>query len=262
MKSAAFFDLDKTILGTSSSLAFTRPLYDKGLLNRADVVRSAYRQFVFTVGSANHEQIEKMRHYLSALVAGWDVEHLGQIVLDSLDDIITPTVHAEAIDLIAEHKAAGRDVVIVSASGSEIVKPIADLLGIEHVIATKLEIEHGRYTGRIQFYAYGQNKANAMKVFALQQGYDLQDSYAYSDSETDLPMLEVVGHPYAVNPDTKLRETANERGWPVLSFQKPAALRRPLIDNPEQRKQAMIAATIVAVLFAFTFYRRRRKLAL
>ena len=108
MKSAAFFDLDKTILGTTSSLVFTRPLYDQGLIKRADVVRRAYRQFVFTVADADHQQTERMREYLSALVTGWDVAQLQSIIQDSLDDRITPTVHAEALDLIAQHKAAAK----------------------------------------------------------------------------------------------------------------------------------------------------------
>ena len=135
MKTAAFFDLDKTILGTTSSLAFTRPLYEQGMLKRADVVRSAYQQFLFSTGAADHAQMERMREYLSALVTGWDVEQLTNIVLETLNDRITPTVHLEALELIASHRAAGRDVIIVSASGSEIVHPVAELLGATDAIA-------------------------------------------------------------------------------------------------------------------------------
>lgn len=259
MRSAAFFDLDKTILGTSSSLAFTRPFYDKGLINRADVVRSAYRQFAFTVGSADHEQTERMRQYLSGLVAGWDVESLQRIVNDSLDDIVTPTVHAEAIDLIAQHHAAGREVVVVSASGDEIVRPIAQLLGADHVIATELEVSEGRYTGDIRFYAYGPNKATAMSEFAAAHGIDLLGSFAYSDSITDLPMLEAVGNPCVVNPDQSLREVAVEHGWPMLTFEKPAALKRPIIDDPQQRKQALLFAGVAALLFAWWWQRSKRR---
>lgn len=261
MRSAAFFDLDKTILGTTASLAFTRPFYDKGLIGRADVVRSAYRQFAFTIGSADHEQTEKMRQYLSALVAGWDVESLRQVVADSLDDIVTPTVHAEALELIERHQAAGREVVIVSASGSEIVNPIAGLLGADAVIATELEVKDGRYTGDIRFYAYGPNKAKAMADFAARHGIDLAASYAYSDSITDLPMLEAVGNPCVVNPDGALREVAVEHGWPVLTFEKPAALKRPIIDHPEQRKQALIVASLVAVAVAWWWRSKKREVA-
>jgi len=259
MKIAAFFDLDKTILGTTSSLVFTKPLYDQGLIKRADVVRSAYRQFVFSAGSADHVQMEKMRLYLSALVTGWDVAQLKSIVQESLDDKVTPTVHAEAMRLISEHKARGHDIVIISASGSEIVQPIAKLLGADIAIGTELEIFNGKYTGAITFYAYGPNKAVAIKNLAAEHGYDLSKCFAYSDSVTDLPMLEAVGKPFAINPDSALREVATDRGWPVLTFQKPEAMRRPIIDDPEQRRNAAITVGVLAIFLTWYFKRRTKR---
>lgn len=261
MRAAAFFDLDKTILASSSSLVFTRPLYKIGMINRADVLRSAYRQFVFTIGSADHDQTEKMREYLSQLVTGWKVEELRSVVMDSLDDLVTPTVHAEALELIQSHQAAGRDVVIVSASGSEIVGPIANLLGVDHAIGTEMEVQDGRYTGEISFYAYAHNKAVAMQEYAAEHDIDLATSYAYSDSLTDLPMLEVVGNPVVVNPDSALRTIATERGWPVLTFERPAALRRPLIDDPKQQKQALLLAGFIALFIAWRLRARRQQVA-
>lgn len=259
MKTAAFFDLDKTILGTTSSLVFTKPLYDQGMIKRADVVRSAYQQFLFTTGASDHAQMERMREYLSALVTGWDVEQLTSIVLETLNDRITPTVHLEALELIAAHRAAGRDVIIVSASGSEIVKPVADLLGATDAIATELEVFNGKYTGEITFYAYGENKAYAIREYADKHGYDLGQCFAYSDSITDLPMLEVVGKPIAVNPDSSLRSIATERSWPVLTFEKPVALRRPIIDDPEQRRKAVVAVGVFAVLMTWLVRNRSKK---
>ncbi len=260
MAIAAFFDLDKTILGTSSTLAFTKPLYEQGLIKRADVVQSAYRQFVFTIAGADHDQTERMRQYLSTLVAGWDVEMLHGVVNDSLSEQITPTVHAEALELIEYHKKQGHTVVIVSASGSEIVKPVAELLGADFTIATELEVFNGKYTGQISFYAYAENKARAIKDFAEDRGYDLANCFAYSDSITDLPMLEVVGHPNAVNPDSALKETAMDRSWPILRFEKPAALKRPIIDHPEQQK-ALVAIGIFAIFMTWWFKRRKAKRA-
>ena len=259
MKTAAFFDLDKTILGTTSSLAFTRPLYEQGMLKRADVVRSAYQQFLFSTGTADHAQMERMREYLSALVTGWDVEQLTNIVLETLNDRITPTVHLEALELIASHRAAGRDVIIVSASGSEIVHPVAELLGATDAIATELEVFNGKYTGAITFYAYGENKAKAIREYAGTHGYDLSQCFAYSDSMTDLPMLEVVGKPVAVNPDAALRSIASERSWPVLTFEKPVALRRPILDNPEQRRKAVFAVGVFAVAVTWLVRNRSKK---
>ena len=117
----------------------------------------------------------------------------------------------------------GRDVVIVSASGAEVVEPIGEMLGADAVIATRMEIEEGKYTGDISFYAYAENKATAIEELAREKGYDLSRSYAYSDSITDVHMLEIVGHAYAVNPDRELRKIAASRGWPVHT--RPAACR-------------------------------------
>ncbi|MDP9240731.1 MAG: HAD-IB family hydrolase, partial [Actinomycetota bacterium] len=127
--------------------------------------------------------------------------------------------------LIEEHHAAGHDVVLVSSSGEEVVTAIGEMLGVDRVVATRMVEHEGRYTGEIEFYAYGPNKAEAIRELALAHGYDLAASYAYSDSSTDLPMLEAVGHPNAVNPDKALRRAAAARGWPILSFARPVRLR-------------------------------------
>ena len=113
-----------------------------------------------------------------------------------------------AATLIEEHHLAGRDVIIVSASGAEVVEPIGEMLGADGVIATRMQIVDGKYSGDIDFYAYAENKATAIEELAAEKGYDLARSYAYSDSVTDLHMLEIVGHPYAVNPDKELRKIA------------------------------------------------------
>jgi HAD superfamily hydrolase (TIGR01490 family) len=259
MKVAAFFDLDKTILGLNSALVFTRPFYDEGLINRADVLQSAYRQFVFSLGSADAAQTEKMRQYLSAMVAGWSVEQLNSIVQASLDAKVLPSVHAEALELMRQHKAAGHDVVIVSASGNEIVQPISKLLEADYAVGTQLEVVDGKYTGQIQFYAYGSAKAEAIRSAAEAHGYDLSQCYAYSDSSTDLPMLEVVGLPHAVNPDAELKQVAIERGWPILQFKRPEALKRPIIDDPVQRKQAAVTFGLLAIFIGWWLKKRANK---
>ncbi len=258
MASAAFFDLDKTILAKSSSFAFAKPFYKEGLIGRADVVRSAYAQFVFFASGADHDQMESMRHYMSELVTGWEVEKVQQIVAETLDDIIDPMVFQEAIDLMAEHRAAGRDVIIISSSGTDVVEPIGARLGADLAIGTQVAIEAGRYTGEIVFYAYGEGKAEAMRSLADERGYLLGDCYAYSDSATDLPMLEAVGHPVAVNPDAALRTIAGERGWPTVDFRRPVAM-RPILE----KRQAMAAGAGVAlgaVALGLTWYARRRAL--
>ena len=163
MRAAAFFDLDKTILAKSSSFAFARPFYKEGLIGRSDVIRSAYAQFVYLASGADHDQMETMREYMSKLVTGWNVDQVQAIVGETLDDIVDPMVYEEAVQLIEEHKAAGDDVIIISSSGTDIVEPIGERLGVDLAIGTQVAIEEGEYTGEILFYAYGEGKADAMR---------------------------------------------------------------------------------------------------
>jgi HAD superfamily hydrolase (TIGR01490 family) len=183
--------------------------------------------------------MERMRHYLSRMAAGWNAQQVRDIVATTLSELIAPLVYEEATALIAEHHAAGRDVVLVSASGSEVVEPIGAMLGAEHVVATRMVIEDGRYSGDIEFYAYGENKATAIHGLAEEFGYKLDESYAYSDSATDLPMLLTVGHPHAVNPDKALRREATARGWPILDFNRPVSLHSRFPSAAAARAAAM-----------------------
>ena len=224
---AAFFDLDKTIIAKSSTFAFSKPFQAGGLISRRAVLRSAYAQFVYLVGGADHDQMEKMRQFMSQLCAGWDVATVREIVAETLHNIVDPLVYDEAVTLMEEHRLAGRDVVIVSASGTEVVEPIGELLGADDVVASRLEIEDGKYTGEISYYAYAEEKARAIRDLAEERGYDLAECYGYSDSVTDVPMLEEVGHPHAVNPDRELRRIAAAKGWPVLVFTKPVDAAQP-----------------------------------
>jgi len=257
---AAFFDLDKTVIAASSSTVFSRQFYARGLITKRDVVRSAYTQFVYMLGGADHDQTERMREYLSSLVTGWPVDQVREIVETALHENIDPVVYAEALELIRTHQAAGIDVIIVSASGSEVVEPIARLLRVEHVIATRLVEVEGKYTGEIDYYAYGPEKARAVEQLADEKNYDLKASWAYSDSITDVPLLETVGHPYAVNPDRALRRIATERGWPILTFRRPIRLRDRLADSgPQITTGAVIAAAIAATIIWIALRQRRRK---
>ena len=189
-------------------MAFSKPFFDQGLINRRAVLKSTYAQFLFLMSGADHDQMDRMRSYVTNMCTGWDVEQVKSIVGETLHDIVDPLVFAEAADLIADHKICGRDVVVVSASGEEIVAPIARALGATHAMATRMVVEDGRYTGEIAFYCYGEGKVEAIRQLAAREGYALEHCYAYSDSITDLPMLEAVGHPTVVNPDRALRKEA------------------------------------------------------
>jgi HAD superfamily hydrolase (TIGR01490 family) len=261
-RSAAFFDLDKTIIARSSTLAFSRPFYAGGLINRRTVLRSAYAQFVYLLGGADHDQMERMRQYLSAMCTGWDVETVRAIVADTLHHIVEPMIYDEAVSLIEQHHAAGRDVVIVSTSGAEVVEPIGAMLGADKVIATRMVVADGKYTGEISEYAYGPRKATAITELAAAEGYDLQASYGYSDSITDEPLLAAVGHPFAVNPDKALRKLAAERDWPVLDFSKPVELaertRFHEVRRPAVAASLLGAAVAVAGVLLYAARRRAR----
>lgn len=249
MRTAAFFDLDKTVIAKSSTLAFSKPFFDQGLLNRRAVLKSTYAQFFFMLSGADHDQMDRMRSYVTNMCTGWDVEQIKSIVNETLHDIVDPLVFAEAADLIADHKLCGRDVVVVSASGEEIVAPIARGLGATHAMATRMVVEDGRYTGEIAFYCYGEGKVEAIRALAAREGYALEHCYAYSDSITDLPMLKAVGHPTVVNPDRALRKEATACGWPVLTFTRPVSL-RDRIPAPSGAAVATTAAVGMSALAA------------
>ncbi|MGH3971458.1 MAG: HAD-IB family hydrolase [Mycobacterium sp.] len=248
-RTAAFFDLDKTIIAKSSTLAFSKPFFNQGLINRRAVLKSSYAQFLYLLSGADHDQMDRMRIHLTNMCTGWDVEQVKSIVNETLHDIVTPLVFAEAADLIAGHKLCGRDVVVVSASGEELVAPIARALGATHAMATRMVVEDGRYTGEIAFYCYGEGKVQAIRELAAREDYSLEHCYAYSDSATDLPMLAAVGNPSVVNPDRALRKEATARGWPVLNFSRPVSL-RGRIPAPSGAALATTAAVGVSALAA------------
>ncbi|GHF06716.1 MULTISPECIES: HAD family hydrolase [Streptomyces] len=261
-RAAAFFDLDKTVIAKSSTLTFSKSFYQGGLINRRAALRTAYAQFVFLAGGLDHDQMERMREYLSALCRGWNVRQVKEIVAETLHDLIDPIIYDEAASLIEEHHTAGRDVVIVSTSGAEVVEPIGELLGADRVVATRLVVgEDGCFTGEVEYYAYGPTKAEAIRELAASEGYDLDRSFAYSDSATDLPMLQAVGHPHAVNPDRALRREAVSRGWPVLEFRKPVRLKQrlPSLHAPRPAVVAAAALGAAAATAGLVWYASKRR---
>jgi len=223
---AAFFDLDKTVIAKASIVAFGGPFRRGGLVTRRVVARAVTSQLIYLHLGADEERLARVRETMLALTAGWDRDRVRQIVRETLLETIEPIIYAEALELIEEHRRAGDRVYLVSAAPEEIVLPLVELLGVDGAIASRGEIdEEGRYTGRMAFSAHGEHKAEAMAELADRVGFSLEDSVAYSDSATDLPMLEAVGHPVAVNPDRALAKVARERGWEVRVFTKPVRLR-------------------------------------
>lgn len=244
---AAFFDLDKTVIAKASMVAFGRPMLAAGFINRWLLLRALWSQLVFHYLGADEERMRKFRESALRITRGWDQAKISALVRETLVDVIEPLVYDEALELIEAHRRAGRRVFIVSASPEEIVVPLAGFLGVDEAIATRARIdEHGRYTGEVDFYSYGPFKASAMREIAERKGLDLSGSFAYSDSITDLPMLEAVGHPVAVNPDRDLARLARQRGWEIRWFRHGVPLRER-VPMPAPRTTALlVGATALA----------------
>ena len=259
---AAFFDLDKTVIAKASIPAFGRPLYRGGMINRRLVARALVSQLIYVHLGASEQKLARVRESMLTLTKGWDRDQITEIVREALEDTVEPIIYAEALDLIEAHRAAGHRVYLVSASPDVIVQPLAAHLGVDGAICSRpLVDEDGRYTGEMEFYAYGPFKAEAMLELAEAEGIDLGESSAYSDSYTDLPMLEAVGHPVAVNPDRVLAKVAREREWEVMQFTKPVRL-RDRVSVPSLPLTAtaagITAAASVGALVAWRLARRTR----
>lgn len=238
---AAFFDLDKTIIATSSAHAFGKEFMHNGLITPGEALQMSLTKATYMMGGWSSEHIDSSRDQLSHMVAGWSAEEVDTIVSETLHSVVTPTIYAEARELINYHKAAGHHVIIISASASALVKPIAKELGVELVAATELKVTDGKFTGEILYYCKGTAKADALLAIAQREHINLRASFAYSDSATDIPMLELVGHPVAVNPDRAMKKHALEQGWDILTFKDPV----PLFTKPGV-KEVGIGAGVVA----------------
>jgi HAD superfamily hydrolase (TIGR01490 family) len=258
---AAFFDLDKTIISRSSSLALSRPLYRAGMVSRSQLLRGAYAQLVYLLVGADEDKMERLKEGMLSLTRGWDRSQIEKLVREVIFDVIDPYVYQEALDLMALHRSEGRRIYIVSSSPEEVVRPLARHFGVSGVIATRAQVDDtGRYTGDLEFYAYGEQKADAIHSLARRAGIDLTRSYAYSDSITDLPMLAAVGNPVAVNADKELRREAEERGWQIRDFRRPVRLRTRIakaMPPPKPSIAAAAAAAAVAAVLVWVVIRSR-----
>jgi HAD superfamily hydrolase (TIGR01490 family) len=244
---AAFFDLDKTIISRSSSLALSRPMYRAGMVTRGQLVRGAYAQLVYALVGADEKKMDRLKEGMLQLTKGWERDEVERLVRDVLVEVIDPFVYQEALDLMALHRSEGRRVYIVSSSPEEVVRPLASHFGVAGVIATRARIEGGRYTGELEFYCYGEDKAAALRELAEELGIDLSGSFAYSDSITDLPMLRLVGHPVAVNPDKDLRREAEAAGWDIRDFRRPVRLRTRIVRTASEPRTQITAGVVAGV---------------
>jgi len=216
---AAFFDLDRTLLRRSSALALAGSFRERGLISRRDLAKAAAWQLLFVARGAGHESVRRMAEDGLRVLEGFTPEEMKNLVGDALEPVLRPLVYAEPLHLVEQHRSRGDRVYIVSATLQEIVGAIADDLGFDGGLGTVCEVRDGVYTGTALRALHAEAKAACIGEVAAQEGFALAECTAYSDSHTDLPFLEAVGHPVAVNPDRELRRIATARGWPVLEFE-------------------------------------------
>jgi HAD superfamily hydrolase (TIGR01490 family) len=218
MRGAAFFDLDRTLLRRSSALALAGPFRRRGLISRRALMRAALWQALFVARGASGEAVRRAAEEGLVVLRGMTPAELQELVADALGPVLRPLVYREPVELAAGHRERGEPVYIVSAALQEIVDALARDLRFDGAIGTVAQVVNGVYTGRTLHARHAAGKAEAVRELAEREALDLSASTAYSDSHTDLPFLEAVGNPVAVNPDRRLRSIAAERGWPVLRF--------------------------------------------
>ena len=255
---AAFFDVDRTLVRGSSLLALAAPLWRAGLLPRSAAFQAAIRGLQFSSRGLSEDKVRRAVTAISRVVRGMDAAAMRQVADTATPRVLAPRVYDEALRLIEWHHQHGHLVFLVSASTHDLIDKLGEIVGADGVVASEAEIVDGHYTGRVKL-CHGAAKAEALRRLARGHGIDLERSYAYGDALGDLPMLEAVGHPIAVNPDGRLRVMAEQRRWRQLRFRRrsrwvrltslrrtPVAVRKPVPHRrpvPDQAPEDV--ATIV-----------------
>jgi HAD superfamily hydrolase (TIGR01490 family) len=251
MAGAAFFDLDRTLLRRASALALAGTFRERGLISRRQLAKAAGWQLLFVLRGASHEAVRRAAEDGLVLLRGFTPDEMRKLVADAMEPVLKPLVYAEPLHLVEQHRERGEPVYIVSASLQEIVEGIAEELGFDGALGTVCEVVDGAYTGKALRALHAENKAECVRDLAASHGYDLAECTAYSDSHTDLPFLEEVGHPVVVNPDRELRRVAAERGWPILDFSASA--------YPHARRRVPPLVLAVGALFGLGVAAGRRR---
>jgi HAD superfamily hydrolase (TIGR01490 family) len=217
MRSAAFFDLDRTLIRRSSMLALAPSLRRHGLIGWGSLARASIWHAVYLIRGVSSNQLADAADKTFRLMRGWPVAEFRALIAEEIEPLAA-LAFPDAIRRMREHQARDEQAIVVSASLAELVEPLALRLGLDGALASHAEIRDGRYTGRVESFLHGAAKADAVRAYAAEHEIDLSASSAYTDSRSDIQLLEAVGHPYAVNPDRALRNLALERGWPILHF--------------------------------------------
>jgi len=238
-REAAFFDLDRTLLRDASGPVISDALKSVGLLRDRSIPGEALIYRIFNLVGESRPTMQLARQ-AARFSQGWSREtaqQAGQRAAETLIEAVQPF----ARPIIEQHRAAGRAVVLATTTPYDLIKPLADALGFDDVVATRYGVRDGRYDGTIRGeFVWGKGKLNAVKEWADEHEISLSDSYAYSDSWYDGPLLSAVGHPFAVNPDLRLMARAALQRWPIINFDVPTGVPKVLGVEPQQ--VAMAAA--------------------
>jgi len=250
----AFFDVDNTLMQGASIYHFARGLAAHKMFGASDLVKMAIGQMIFRIrGSENADRIDAAREAALAFVAGHKVVDISSLGEEIYDDTMADRIWEGSRQLTQAHLEAGKRVWLVTATPVELAGILARRLGLTGALGTVAEASDGVYTGRlVGGLLHGEAKAVAVRALAEREGLDLAECSAYSDSINDLPMLSLVGHPNAVNPDPQLRALAKERGWPIHDFRK--GRRATIIAIPVAAGAGVIAGGLAAGIVL----RRRR----
>jgi HAD superfamily hydrolase (TIGR01490 family) len=219
-KGAAFFDLDRTLMAGSSAFQFGRAAYRAGLVTRRQLATDAWENVLFRLRGSTDSGADALRERIGRMLEGVRVRELQRLAPDVLAGVL-PRLYPQMLGIAYEHQDAGRPIFICTAASQEMAELVAIVLTFDGAVGSVSEVVDGHYTGRAGGpFTYREGKAEAIRDLAGREGIDLAESWAYSDSESDLPMLRLVGHPVAVNPDTELGRVARAEGWEVLRFER------------------------------------------
>jgi HAD superfamily hydrolase (TIGR01490 family) len=216
----AFFDMDKTLIAENSGSLYMRYRYQRGEISGLEMLKGIGAYLQYKLG------ILDIRNWTKTMMVQFRGQSEAELEAEAkawFEELVAQTIYPEAEELVRKHEADGHVVAIVSGATKFVVRPLARRLGIEHLLYTRLEVEDGRFTGRvIEPICFEEGKIYWLQQFIEEHGIDLAKSWFYTDSITDLPLLDLVGHPVATNPDPLLYRAAVRRRWPVRFFEPPA----------------------------------------